>query len=118
MKLKIDDFDVFIGKNNKQNDYLTTKVANDNDYWFHTKDIHGSHLILRCNGEMPKLTTIKKCAKLSAYYSKAKFSSHVPVDYTLVKHVKKPNGSVPGYVIYTNNKTVYVDPENLFVKNV
>ena len=65
MKLKIDDFDVFIGKNNKQNDYLTTKVANDNDYWFHTKDIHGSHLILRCNGEMPKLTTIKKCAKLS-----------------------------------------------------
>ncbi len=118
MKLKIDDFDVFIGKNNKQNDYLTTKIANDNDYWFHTKDIHGSHLILRCNGEMPKLTTIKKCAKLSAYYSKAKFSSHVPVDYTLVKHVKKPNGAVPGYVIYTNNKTVYVDPENLFVKNV
>lgn len=113
MRLKIDGFDVFIGKNNRQNDYLTLKVANSNDYWFHTKDIHGSHLILRCNGEMPKLSTIKQCAKLAAYYSKAKFSSHVPVDYTLVKYVKKPNGSVPGYVIYTNNKTIFIDPENI-----
>lgn len=115
MKLKIDDFDVYIGKNNKQNDYLTTKVANDNDYWFHTKDIHGSHLILRCNGEMPKLSTIKQCAKLAAYYSKAKFSSHVPVDYALVKYVKKPHGAVPGYVIYTNNKTIFVEPESAAV---
>ena len=112
MRLKIDGYDVFIGKNNKQNDYLTTKIASDNDYWFHTKDIHGSHLILKSNGEMPKLTTIKQCAKLAAYYSKAKFSSHVPVDYTLVKYVKKPNGAVPGYVIYTNNKTVFVNPES------
>lgn len=112
MRLKIDEYDVYIGKNNKQNDYLTTKIANDNDYWFHTKNIHGSHLILKCNGEMPKLSTIKQCAKLSAYYSKAKFSSHVPVDYTLIKYVKKPNGSAPGYVIYTNNKTIYVNPES------
>ena len=111
MKLKIDDFDVFIGKNNKQNDNLTLKVANDNDYWFHTKDIHGSHLILRCNGEMPKLATIKRCASLAAYYSKAKFSSHVPVDYCLAKYVKKPKGSAPGYVIYTDNKTIFVEPE-------
>lgn len=110
IKLQVDGYDVYIGKNNKQNDYLTLKVANDNDYWFHAKDIHGSHLILRCNGEMPKISTITKCAKLCAYYSKAKFSSHVPVDYTLIKHVKKPHGANPGYVIYTNNKTVYVDP--------
>lgn len=110
IKLKIDEFDVFIGKNNKQNDYLTLKVANDNDYWFHTKDIHGSHLILKSNGITPKISTIEKCAKICAYYSKAKFSSHVPVDYTLKKFVKKPHGSVPGYVIYTNNKTIYVDP--------
>ncbi|MBR3325313.1 MAG: NFACT family protein [Clostridia bacterium] len=115
MKLKIDNFDVYIGKNNKQNDYLTTRVASDNDYWFHTKDIHGSHLILRCNGEMPKLSTIKQCAKLASYYSKAKFSSHVPVDYTLVKNVKKPHGAVPGYVIYTNNKTIFVEPESAAV---
>ena len=110
IKIKIDDFDVFIGKNNKQNDYLSLKIANSNDYWFHTKDIHGSHVILRCNGIMPKLTTIQKCAEFAAYYSKAKFSSHVPVDYTLAKYVKKPRGSVPGYVIYTNEKTMYVDP--------
>ena len=112
IKLQINGFDVFIGKNNKQNDYLTTKVANDNDLWFHTKDIHGSHLILKSNGETPKLETLNKCASLAAYYSKAKFSSHVPVDYTLIKNVKKPNGAVPGYVIYTNNKTLFVDPSN------
>lgn len=112
IKLQINGFDVFIGKNNKQNDYLTTKVANDNDLWFHTKDIHGSHLILKSNGETPKLETLTKCASLAAYYSKAKFSSHVPVDYTLIKNVKKPNGAVPGYVIYTNNKTLFVDPSN------
>ncbi len=112
MKLKVDDYDVFIGKNNKQNDYLTLKIANPNDYWFHTKDIHGSHLILRCNGDTPKIDTITKCAELAAYYSKAKFSSHVPVDYTLVKNIKKPHGSNPGYVIYTTNKTIYVNPRS------
>ena len=73
-----------------------------------TKDIHGSHVILRTNGQTPKISTIEKVASLAAYYSKARFSSHVPVDYTQVKYVKKPNGSVPGYVIYTNNKTIHV----------
>lgn len=111
MKLNIDGMDVFIGKNNKQNDYLSLKVANSTDYWFHTKDIHGSHLILKCNGKMPKNSTITRCAELAAYYSKAKFSSHVPVDYTMAKYVKKPKGSAPGYVIYTNNKTEYVNPK-------
>lgn len=111
MKLNIDGMEVFIGKNNKQNDYLSLKIASDTDYWFHTKDIHGSHLILRCNGKMPKTATITRCAELAAYYSKAKFSSHVPVDYTMAKYVKKPKGSAPGYVIYTNNKTEYVDPK-------
>ena len=110
IRLVIDNYDVFVGKNNKQNDYLTLKLAHENDMWFHTKEIHGSHLILRCNGEMPKLETIEKCAKISAYYSKAKFSSHVPVDYTLVKNVHKPRGANPGFVIYTNYKTIYVDP--------
>ena len=91
---------------------ITLKIANPNDYWFHTKDIHGSHLILRCNGDTPKIETITKCAELAAYYSKAKFSSHVPVDYTLVKNIKKPHGSSPGYVIYTTNKTIYVNPSS------
>ncbi len=112
IRIKIDNYDVCIGKNNKQNDYLTKKVANENDLWFHVKDIHGSHLILRCNGDTPKISTIEKCASLAAYYSKAKFSSHVPVDYTLIKNVKKPNGAVPGYVIYTNNKTIYAEPHS------
>ena len=110
-KFKVDDYDVLVGKNNKQNDYITLHVANDTDYWFHTKDIHGSHLILRCNGVTPKLETIKKCAEIAAYHSKAKFSSHVPVDYTQIKNVKKPKGAVPGYVIYKNNKTIYVTPQ-------
>ncbi len=112
MKLKIDDYDVYIGKNNKQNDYITFKIAKQNDYWFHTKDIHGSHLILKCNGLTPKIETITKCAELAAYYSKAKFSSHVPVDYTLVKNIKKPNGASPGLVIYTTNKTIFVNPSS------
>lgn len=111
LKFKVDDYDVLVGKNNKQNDYITLHVANDSDYWFHTKDIHGSHLILRCNGVTPKLETIKKCAEIAAYHSKAKFSSHVPVDYTQIKNVKKPKGAVPGYVIYKNNKTIYVTPQ-------
>ena len=110
IKTKVDDFDVLVGKNNKQNDYITLKIANDNDMWFHAKDIHGSHLILRCNGEVPKISTIKKCAQICAYYSKAKYSSHVPVDYCQVKFVKKPHKANPGYVIYSNNKTIYVDP--------
>ena len=113
-RFKIDDYDVFVGKNNLQNDYLVKRVANPNDIWFHVKDIHGSHLILRTNGDTPKITTIEKCASLSAYYSKAKYSSHVPVDYTLVKYVSKPNGSKPGYVIFTHNKTIYVNPESEF----
>ena len=118
LRLKIDNYTVLVGKNNRQNDYITMKVANDNDYWFHTKEIHGSHVILRCSGDTPKFETIIKCAQIAAYYSKAKFSSNVPVDYTLRKYVKKPNGAAPGYVIYTNQKTVNVEPNSgLNIKN-
>ena len=113
IKTTVDDYQVLIGKNNKQNDYLTKTVANESDIWMHTKDIHGSHVILRTNGQTPKISTKEKVASLAAYYSKARFSSHVPVDYTQIKYVKKPNGSVPGYVIYTNNKTIYVTPSSL-----
>ena len=112
IRFKIDDYPVYVGKNNKQNDYLTKRIANERDIWFHAKEIHGSHVILRCNGETPKITTITKCAEIAAYYSKAKYSSHVPVDYTLIKFVKKPNHSQPGYVIYTNNHTIFVDPKS------
>ena len=110
-KLEFDGYTIYVGKNNKQNDYLTCKFAKDKDIWFHTKDIHGSHVILKTNGDTPPKEVIIKCAELASYYSKAKYSSHVPVDYTEIKNVKKPNGAPLGYVIYTNNKTVYVDPK-------
>ena len=109
----INHFQVYIGKNNKQNDYLTTKFARKNDLWFHTKDIHGSHVILKIEKEFPSMDTIEKCAELAAYYSKGQNSSNVPVDYTFIKYVKKPHGAKPGMVIYTHQKTLYVDPKNI-----
>ena len=109
--VKLDNYDVFVGKNNVQNDYLTLKFANDNDLWFHTKDIHGSHVILRIPDKYPSQEIINKVASIAAKYSKAKLSSNVPVDYTLVKYVKKPNKAKPGMVIYTHEQTVNVQPE-------
>ena len=106
----IDGYTVLVGKNNKQNDYLTTKLASKNDIWFHTKDIHGSHVILKDPSPNVSNDALIKCAKLAAYYSKARLSTNVPVDYCYVKYVKKPNGSKPGMVIYSNNKTLYVNP--------
>lgn len=108
----IDGYSVLIGKNNKQNDYLTLKYAHSNDLWFHVKDIHGSHLVLKTNGDEIPQETINKCASLCAFYSKAKNSSNVPVDYTFIRYVKKPSGSKPGMVIYTNFQTVNVQPNN------
>jgi predicted ribosome quality control (RQC) complex YloA/Tae2 family protein len=108
--LNIDGYTVLIGKNNKQNDFLTLKYAHSNDIWFHTKDIHGSHLVLKTNGEEIPQETINKCASLCAFYSKAKNSSNVPVDYTFIRYVKKASGAKPGMVIYTNFQTVNVQP--------
>jgi len=104
-------YDVFVGRNNIQNDYLTLKAASSNDIWLHTKNIPGSHVIIKKKGPEPiPDDIIIKAARIAAYHSKAKFSSNVPVDYTQVKNVKKPNGAKPGMVIYENYKTVYVTP--------
>ena len=103
---------ILVGKNNTQNDYLTTRLASKNDLWFHTKDIPGSHVIVMCEGKEVSDETILQAATLAAKNSKAKESSQVPVDYTPVKFVKKPNGAKAGMVIYTTNKTVYINPEN------
>ena len=107
-----DGFRVLVGKNNKQNDLLTLKLAKNSDMWFHTKDIHGSHTVL-CYEHGREFTdeAILYAARLAAKYSKASESSQVPVDYTLIKYVKKPSGAAPGMVIYTDNRTVYVTPE-------
>ncbi len=107
----VDGFTLYVGKNNKQNDYITTKLGKNEDLWFHTKDIRGSHCLLKCNGKSVKEHTVTTCAKIAAFHSKARLSSNVPVDYCFIKNVKKPSGSKPGMVIYTNNKTLYVEPK-------
>lgn len=101
---------ILVGRNNRENDILTFKIASSNDIWLHTKDIPGSHVILFTEGKEPGETDIFEAAALAAAHSKAKLSGNVPVDYVTVKHVKKPNGSKPGYVTFTQNRTVYVDP--------
>jgi len=103
---------IMVGKNNKQNDYLTLRLADNEDLWFHTKNIPGSHVLLKCAGKKVEDKEILEAATLAAYYSKARMSSNVPVDYTIKKHVKKPSGAKPGMVIYETNKTVYVTPSD------
>lgn len=106
-----DGFRIFVGRNNRQNDKLTLKTAAKNDMWLHTKDIHGSHVIIESNGREISDKAILEAAQLAAYNSKARNSDKVPVDYTLARYVSKPNGSKPGMVIYVNNKTIYVTPK-------
>lgn len=108
-----DGFTILVGRNNRQNDQLTLKTAAKTDIWLHTKDIHGSHVIIRAEGKPVSDTAILEAARLAAYHSKARESTNVPVDYTLVKHVSKPAGAKPGMVIYVKNKTVFVDPKTI-----
>lgn len=103
-----DGLDIYVGKNNLQNDYLSLKFASNNHLWFHTKNIPGSHVIVSAPHVPDK--TIEEAAILAAFYSKAKNSTKVPVDYTLVKNLKKPNGSKPGMVIYHTNYSLYTEP--------
>lgn len=112
IKYTVDGYTVFVGRNNKENDYLTLKFASKSDIWFHTKDFHGSHTILKIDNNLPYPgnDVLIKVAKIAAKHSKACNSSNVPVDYCEVKFVKKPSGAKPGMVIYTNNKTLNVTP--------
>ncbi|MEE0945646.1 MAG: NFACT RNA binding domain-containing protein [Acutalibacteraceae bacterium] len=103
---------IFVGKNNRQNDILTLKTALKTDIWFHTKNIPGSHTVLICENDSVKDEDILYAARVAAYHSKASNSSNVPVDYTLIKYVKKPVGAKAGMVIYTNEQTLYVQPLN------
>ncbi|MCR4693126.1 MAG: NFACT family protein [Firmicutes bacterium] len=109
-----DGFDIYVGKNNTQNDYLTLRFANSSDLWFHTKQIHGSHTIIKLgiNKDVPERTVLE-AAQLAAFYSKARESSQVPVDYTKIKNVRKPNGAKPGMVIYDSYNTLYVTPKDM-----
>ncbi len=114
-----DGYDIYVGKNNVQNDYVTFKLSRSTDIWFHTKSIHGSHTIIRTPDamEVPDCTYLQ-AASLAAYYSKARGSKSVPVDYTEVKNVKKPNGAKPGMVIYVDYNTIYTDPDEELVKRL
>lgn len=104
--------EVLVGRSNSENDYISFKLGQKTDYWFHTKDIHGSHLVLLTGGEKPCADAIYEAAGIAAFYSKAKDSDKVPVDYTALRYVKKPSGAKPGMVIFTHNKTVWVTPKD------
>ena len=103
---------ILCGKNNVQNEYITHKLADKNDYWFHAKGVPGSHVVLVTNGEEPSDEEFTLAAEVAAYYSKGAGGQNIPVDYTLVRHVKKPAGAKPGYVIYHTNWTAYVTPDS------
>jgi predicted ribosome quality control (RQC) complex YloA/Tae2 family protein len=113
-----DGFDIYVGKNNNQNDFLTIKFAVASDIWMHTKNIPGSHVIIKSRNGYVSDTALLEGALLCAYHSKAKDSANVPVDYTERKNVKKPTGSKPGMVIYYTNKTIYVTPEKNKVEKI
>ena len=110
-----DGFKILVGRNNKQNDKLTLKTAEKTDIWLHTKDIPGSHVIICAEGNEVPENTITEAAVLAAYHSKGKNSAQVPVDYVEVRFVKKPAGAKPGMVIFTNNRTLYIRPDEEIV---
>ncbi len=101
---------IAVGRNNAQNDRLTLHDARRTDYWFHTQKIHGSHVILRCEDAQPDEQSVHEAALLAAWYSQGRMSGKVAVDYTMVRFVRKPAGALPGKVIYTDYRTIFVEP--------
>ena len=116
--LSSDGMEILVGRSNLQNDELTTKTARRTDYWLHTQKIHGSHVIIRCEGEPPTETSIEEAASIAAYYSQGRGAGKIPVDYTMVKYVRKPSGALPGKVIYTDYKTLQVQSDEELVKRL
>ena len=113
-----DGTEILVGKNNYQNDRLTFKTADRDDVWLHTKDIPGSHVILRTEGAAPSDEALLLAADLAAHFSQAAGSSNIPVDYTLCRYVKKPSGAKPGFVIFTNQKTLYRTPDDKALQSI
>ena len=104
-----DGLGILVGRNNSQNDELTMRLARRTDYWFHVQKLHGSHVILCCEGSVPSERALQSAAELAAHYSQANGSGKVAVDYTMVRNVRKPAGALPGKVTYTNYQTMIVD---------
>ncbi len=107
---------ILVGRNNKQNEYVTMRLARRDDIWLHALNIPGSHVVIR--SQNPSEATLEEAAQLAAYFSQARESSSVPVDYTKIRHVRKPNGAKPGYVTYDNQKTLFVTPDKQTVKRL
>ncbi len=105
-------FEFVVGRSNTENDHITFKLGGKTDLWFHTKDIPGSHVVLFTGGAEPDAATIYEVAAAAAFFSKARDSENVPVDYVPLRYVKKPGGAKPGMVIFTNNRTVWIDPKD------
>ena len=108
---------IYVGKNNIQNEIITHKIARHNDTWFHVKDAPGSHVVISKNGELSEYD-IRTCANIAAYYSSYKDSSSVPIDYTFVRNIKKIPGKRACFVTYTNQHTIYIDPDKESINNL
>jgi predicted ribosome quality control (RQC) complex YloA/Tae2 family protein len=109
-----DEFEIVIGRKASENDFITTQLAHPHDWWFHTRIYHGSHILLRCfRKTTPDETLIEACCSLAAWFSKARFSLNVPVDYTQIRYVRKPRKSAPGLVTYTKHQSAFVNPKDL-----
>ena len=113
-----DGREILVGRSNLQNDELTTKLGRRTDYWLHTQKIHGSHVLIRCEGEQPSDKSIEEAAAIAAYYSQGRGGGKIPVDYTMLRFVRKPSGSLPGKVIYTDYKTLLVQSDEELVKKL
>lgn len=119
MKFVSDDgLEILAGRSNAQNDELTLKLARRTDYWLHTQRVHGSHVIIRCEGEEPPPRTLEQAAGIAAYYSQARGAGKVQVDYTMVRNVRKPSGALPGKVIYTDHKTVLAESDGALAERL
>ena len=113
-----DGREILVGRSNLQNDELTTKLGRRTDYWLHTQKIHGSHVLIRCEGEPPSDRCIEEAAVIAAYYSQGRGGGKIPVDYTMLRFVRKPSGALPGKVIYTDYKTITVESDEELVNKL
>ena len=113
-----DGREILVGRSNLQNDELTTRLGRRTDYWLHTQKIHGSHVLIRCEGEPPSDKCIEEAAVIAAYYSQGRGGGKIPVDYTMLRFVRKPSGALPGKVIYTDYKTILVDSDEELVNKL
>lgn len=113
-----DGFEILVGRNNLQNDELTTKLGRRTDYWLHTQKVHGSHVLIRCEGMEPGRTALLQAASLAAYHSQGRGGGKLAVDYTMLRNVKKPAGALPGMVIYTEYRTIVTEPDGALAERL